>query len=64
MTTEKDLKDRRVKIVGAHPHAGKAGTTTTIEKTLAGWGLKVALDEGGSCLVFRSDEIEFTDGRN
>ena len=46
---------KRVRIVGEHPHTGKTGKVTAIERTLAGYGYKIDLDDkstASACFVF------------
>ena len=42
----------KVKIVGDHPHSGEYGTAESVEKTLAGPGIKIRLENGEGCFVF------------
>jgi|GEM_PF-5650530 len=49
---------RKVKIVGDHPHSGEYGTVESIEKTIAGTGIKIRLEDGEGCFVFSMSDLE------
>lgn len=42
----------KVKIVGDHPHSGEYGEIESIERTPAGKGIKIRLEDGEGCFVF------------
>ncbi len=61
-----ELIGRRVRLIGDHPHAGETGTVDRVERTLAGPGLRVKLDncphgtEG--CFVFKPEHVRYLKG--
>lgn len=49
---------KRVKIVGIdHPHRGASGVCVDVEYTHVGWGIRINLEYGESCFVFKGTEI-------
>lgn len=48
---------KRVLIQGKHPWSGEVGTITGADKTPVGYGLRVQLDNGMSCFVFKMGEF-------
>lgn len=51
---------KRVRIVGDHPHKGQTGKVVSIERTLAGDGYKIELDDkstASACFVFSMLEM-------
>ena len=56
----KNYIGKRVRIVGEHPHTRKTGTVTAIERTIAGYGYKIDLDDksiASECFVFSMLEM-------
>jgi hypothetical protein len=58
--TPENVVGCRIRIHGDHPWAGHEGTVVSMDHTLAGWGLRVNLDCGESCFVFRPTEGTIT----
>lgn len=61
----KNYIGKRVRIVGEHPHTGQTGTVVAIEKTLAGYGYKIDLDDksmSNGCFVFSMLEMMLLNG--
>lgn len=52
-----DIVSKRVLIRGDHPWAGEAGVVQDVEKTSAGTALKINLDSGLACMVFKREHI-------
>lgn len=49
---------KRVKIVGSeHPHRGKSGKCSDVEYTSVGWGIRIDLENGEGCFVFKGSDI-------
>ena len=49
---------KRVKIIGInHPHRGDSGTCADVEYTHAGWGIRINLENGDGCFVFKRTDI-------
>ena len=49
---------RKVKIIDrSHPWTGETGTVKSIDKTLAGYGMRIELDNGVNCFVFKTSDI-------
>ena len=58
-----DIIGKRVKIVGKdHPHTGEHGTVLDIQTTFWGaTGLRINLDNGGSCFIFHHNQYVMED---
>lgn len=61
-TTLQQFKDcwigKRVKIVGTdHPHRGESGECADVEYTPVGWGIRINLENGEGCFVFKGTDI-------
>jgi hypothetical protein len=52
------LIGKRVLLKGKHPWAGETGTIEREDKTPVGYGLRVNLDNGMSCFVFKMNEFK------
>ena len=49
---------KRVKIIGInHPHRGESGECADVEYTNAGWGIRIILENGEGCFVFKGTDI-------
>lgn len=49
---------KRVKIVGInHPHRGESGECVAVEYTHVRWGIKINLENGEGCFVFKGTDI-------
>lgn len=49
---------KRVKIIGIdHPHRGESGVCADVEYTHVGWGIRINLENGEGCLVFKGTDI-------
>ena len=48
----------KVKIVGKHPHSGEHGTVESVEKTPVGPGIKIRLENGEGCFVFKASNLK------
>ncbi len=49
---------KRVLITGNHPWSDSLGDIMSIERTLSGWGIRVALDGGYECFVFNHKHMK------
>ena len=52
---ETEYDGQRIRLKGKHPHAGETGTILGAEKTIAGTGYLIQLDNAGKCFVFNPD---------
>lgn len=49
---------KRVKIIGVHhPHCGESGVCADVEYTHVGWGIRINLENGEGCFVFKGTDI-------
>ena len=51
-------KDEPVLITGKnHPCRGEKGIVITVDYTNAGYGMRIKLDNGGECYVFKGSDL-------
>jgi hypothetical protein len=49
---------KRVKIIGInHPHRGESGQCMDVEYTNVGWGIRINIENGEGCFVFKGADI-------
>ena len=58
MITDNVWTGKNVKIIGEHSHEGEIGIVEGFEHTLAGWGMRIKLENGGGCFVFKSENLK------
>lgn len=58
-----ELIGKKVKIIGKHPHSGKTGTVDGFDRTLAGTGMRIKLEDGQGCYVFSYENLKLLSGK-
>jgi hypothetical protein len=58
-----ELIGKKVKIIGEHPHSGEAGTVDGFDKTLAGLGIRIKLENGQGCYVYSYENLKLLSGK-
>ena len=58
-----ELIGKKVKIVGKHPHSGENGTVGGFDRTLAGLGIRIKLEDGQGCYVFSYENLKLLSGK-
>jgi ATP-dependent Lon protease len=55
----KDMIGKKLLIVGKHPHKDSVGTVVGFDYTNAGPGMRVKLDNGLECFVFKPENVRW-----